>query len=354
LDQERHRNGSGLNGGADPATSTTPRRISVVLPVRDEPENIGPCLERLEQALGGDDYEVLVCYDSDEDTTLPAIESARVKPRRLILVRNQLGKGPSFAMRAGLARATGDVIVTTMADLCDPPEVIAKMAEKIREQHADVVSGSRYMPGGSQSGGPPLKSTLSRMAGVSLYWLSGMGTRDATTNFRAFSRRLLDAVEIESGPAFSLGLELTVKAQLLGFRVDEVPSSWVERHHGESRFRLGPWLPQYLRFYFQATRSPLLVWTSCLSSSAAALLRATPPAEVLTRTAFAAAAIVTARRLRGRTAAIDASLPLIVFAPIPKLIPGADLLRAVPLFVVLALAKQEGLKRPWTGQSPVV
>ncbi len=59
-----------------------------------------------------------------------------------------------------------------MADLSDPPAVILLMAEKIRAG-ADVVSGSRYMKGGSQTGGPFLKRTLSRMAGLSLYYLAG-------------------------------------------------------------------------------------------------------------------------------------------------------------------------------------
>ena len=227
-------------------------RISVVLPVYNEEENIGPCLRSLWQALRACDHEILVCYDFAEDRTLGAIRAMTDAPPTLRLVRNDLGRGVAFAMRAGFNAATGDVVVTTMADLSDPPEVILAMAAKIRDDGADVVSGSRYMPGGSQTGGPRLKTLLSRVAGLSLHWIARLGTHDATTNFRAYSRRFLNAVRVESTAGFELGLELTVKAHLGGFRVDEVPSTWVDRTAGTSRFQLRKWLPHYLRWYWRA------------------------------------------------------------------------------------------------------
>jgi len=321
-------------------------RISIVMPVRDEPDNISDCLARLVHALAGTEYELLICYDTDDDSTLPAIESAVVKPDRIVLVKNELGAGPSFAMRAGLARASGDVLVTTMADLSDPPEIILLMANEVRQRHADVVSGSRYMRGGKQVGGPPLKSFLSRAAGVSLYFLSGIGTHDATTNFRAFSRRLIDCVRIESGRAFSFGLELTIAAHLLGFRVTEVPSTWTERHAGESRFRLGPWLPQYLRFYARAARAPVFVL--CVWLVVAAV--------VATQLSFAIAAvaavatlsgILLARRLRGKTTFVDAALPLLAVLPLPSAVAYPGLIRAALAVPILLAAWRRGLARPW-------
>jgi hypothetical protein len=114
---------------------------------------------------------------------------------------------------------------------------------------ADVVAGSRYMRGGRQLGGPLLKRSMSRAAGLSLHWLSGIPIHDATSNFRMYSKRLLDQVTIESDGGFELGIELTVKAHLLGMRVAEVPTTWRDRTAGESRFQLWRWLPRYLRWY---------------------------------------------------------------------------------------------------------
>ncbi len=231
--------------------------VSIVIPVYNESDNIAVCLGRLDKALSGLRHEILICYDRDEDTTLEAISSMEEIPAAVRLVRNRLGQGPAYAMRSGFAAASGDVIVTTMADMCDPPDVISQMVQKVREERADVVSGSRYMRGGSQSGAPLLKGCLSRLAGLSLYWLAGVGTRDATNNFRAYSRRFLASVEVESRYGFELGLELTVKAHNDGFKVTEVPSTWVDREAGESRFRMWPLIPRYLRWYINALCAPM-------------------------------------------------------------------------------------------------
>ena len=226
--------------------------ISLVVPVYDEAAHIEAFLRRVHEVLKDTRHEILICYDFEEDSTLPVFQAMAERPPTARLVRNTLGAGVAHALRAGFQAARGDVIVTTMADLSDPPEVILAMARKIREEGADVVSGSRYMDGGSQTGGPWLKTFLSRAAGRSLHCLAGLGTHDATTNFRAYSRRFIEKVQIESEHGMELALELTVKAHRGGFRVDEVPSSWKDRSSGESRFRLWKWLPRYLRWYLLA------------------------------------------------------------------------------------------------------
>lgn len=226
--------------------------ISVVIPVYNEAENIQPCLRALHAALAHLPHELLVCYDFDGDSTLPAIEAMADRPPTVRLVRNDLGRGVACAMRAGFASARGDVIVTTMADLSDEPHVIPRMAERIRDHGAHVVAGSRYMRGGRQIGGPALKGALSRLAGVSLRVLAGVGTHDATSNFRAYSAEVLRRIPIESTMGFEVALELTVKAHNLGLKVDEVPTVWRDRTAGESRFKLWKWLPAYLRWYWTA------------------------------------------------------------------------------------------------------
>jgi dolichol-phosphate mannosyltransferase len=238
------------------------RLVSVVLPVYNEGGNIQVCVRRLTEALAQTPHELIVSYDFDEDSTLPALAAMPDRPATVRLVRNSLGKGVANALIAGFAAARGDVIVTSMADLSDPPSVIPLMAAKIREEGADIVSGSRYMPGGSQTGGPRLKTLMSRTAGLSLHYVAGLPTHDATTNFRGYSRRFLEEVAVESLRGFEVGLELTTKAHLLGYRVDEVPSSWTDRTAGTSKFDLVGWLPAYLHWYGRAMQGPVLRWTS--------------------------------------------------------------------------------------------
>jgi hypothetical protein len=165
------------------------------------------------------------------------------------LVRNDLGRGVLNAIRAGIAAATADVVIITMADLSDDLAVVPRMVELIRGRGYDIVCASRYMRGGRQIGGPWLKGLMSRAAGLSLYWLGGLPVHDATNAFRAYRRELLASIPIESTGGFEYSLELTAKAHSRGARIAEVPSTWRDRTAGESRFKLRAWLPKYLKWY---------------------------------------------------------------------------------------------------------
>jgi hypothetical protein len=154
-------------------------------------------------------------------------------------------------MKAGIAGTTAPYVLISMADGSDEPHVVDPMVNLARNG-ADVVAASRYMRGGRQIGGPRLKRLMSRTAGLTLHWFAGVPTHDATNNFKLYSRRFLDSVEIESSAGFELALELTVKATLAGRRVAEVPTTWRDRTAGQSNFKLRKWLPQYLRWYREA------------------------------------------------------------------------------------------------------
>lgn len=83
--------------------------VSIILPVYNEEGNIAACLRGLTESLKDVPHEILVCYDFDEDTTLPAISRMEGKPATVTLVRNTPGKGAAAAIRAGFQSARGDV-----------------------------------------------------------------------------------------------------------------------------------------------------------------------------------------------------------------------------------------------------
>jgi glycosyltransferase involved in cell wall biosynthesis len=236
-------------GGADLSTSETPA-LSVVIPVYNEGENVVPTLRGVVELTKTRPLEVLVVHDFDEDTTVPVVKRLQAELPELRLHRNTLGRGALNAMKSGLRAARAPFVLITMGDGSDDAHDIDLMYRLAREG-ADVVAGSRYMRGGRQVGGPLLKRTMSRVAGLSLHWLGGLPVHDATSNFRIYSKRLLNQVTIESQGGFELGLELTVKAYRLGMRVAEVPTTWRDRTEGQSRFRLWSWLPRYLHWYWR-------------------------------------------------------------------------------------------------------
>ncbi len=143
-----------------------------------------------------------------------------------------------------------------MADLSDDLSVVSSMVDLINHEGYDIVCASRYMRGGSQIGGPWLKGLMSRTAGLSLYWLSGFPTHDATNAFRAYRRSVLMDFPIESRGGFAYSLEITAKARAAGRRITEVPSTWRDRSAGRSQFKLRAWLPHYLRWFVYALTHP--------------------------------------------------------------------------------------------------
>ena len=222
-------------------------RISVVIPAYNEEDAIVPYLDRVFTGVKLP-CEVLVVYDDPADTTVPYLEKyARDEPR-LLPTLNEYGRGPARAIRWGIEQARAPVAVVTMADGSDDAEQIDDLS-KLVERGVVVAAASRYMSGGQQIGGPVMKSSLSRMAGLSLYWLARVGTRDATNSFKAYSTEFVRQVGIESDAGFEIGIELVAKARRLRVPVAELPTIWLERGLGQSNFKVMRWLPRYVRWY---------------------------------------------------------------------------------------------------------
>ncbi|MFA5884519.1 MAG: glycosyltransferase family 2 protein [Acidimicrobiia bacterium] len=222
-------------------------RVTVVIPVRDEGPAIRVVLDRILESVSLP-CEVLVVFDSPADTTVPVLRDYASRDDRVVPTLNTDGPGPARAIRYGIAHATAPVAVVTMADGSDDPEQIDDLC-KLVERGVVIACASRYMSGGRQIGGPFPKSTLSQLAGLSLFWLARVGTRDATNSYKAYATDFVRDVEIESDAGFEIGLELVAKARRLGMPVAEIPTIWLERLHGVSSFRIVKWLPRYLRWY---------------------------------------------------------------------------------------------------------
>lgn len=230
--------------------------LSIVVPVYREGEAARPVLTAL-AARAPTPHEILVVHDEADDPTVPVVDALRTAHPQIRAVHNQLGRGPARALRAGFAAARGEAVLVTMADASDDPDDFAPMLARLVEGY-DLVAASRYMRGGRQLGGPALKGLLSRLAGRSLHWLTGLPTADPTSAFKLYRKAMLERLELESDRGFEITLEITVKAFLAGYRITEVPTVWRDREQGQSNFQLLRWLPRYLRWYALALRKGLL------------------------------------------------------------------------------------------------
>jgi dolichol-phosphate mannosyltransferase len=197
------------------------------------------------------DFECLVIVDSTDDSTIPFVEEFQSIDPRFRIVINDLIPGPAGAIKKGIRTAVGKTVVIVTGDGSDDLQQVDQLYSLI-ERGVSVAVASRYMKGGQLVGAPFLKSFLSKMAGKSLYYFARIGTKDATNNFKAYSKDLLNSIEIESQHGFEIGLEITTKAKIKKMRIAEIPTIWIERTENESNFPLWKSLPKYLKWYIWA------------------------------------------------------------------------------------------------------
>jgi len=219
--------------------------LDIIIPVYNEGQNIVDVLDSFKIYVHTK-FRVLVCYDHEKDNTLPVIK-AYSSEFKIITIKNK-GKGVHGAIITGFDSSRAECVIVFPADDTFNAPILDKMHDKFREGN-DVVVASRFMKGGRREGCPLLKSALVRTASFTLFWFSSIPIRDASNGFRLFSRRTLDTILIESKLGFTYSLELVVKTNRLNWKIGEVPSSWIERTKGVSRFRVIQWLPHYIRWY---------------------------------------------------------------------------------------------------------
>jgi dolichol-phosphate mannosyltransferase len=227
--------------------------LTVVIPVYNEGANFKALWGEIASSIQTP-FTAVVVYDFDADNTVPVVkEVIAAGESRLKLLRNAYGRGVTGAIKTGLESVESGPVLVTMADLSDEMTQVDTMYQ-LYLQGYDLICGSRYMPGGKLIGGPFFKQLLSRLSGLTLHYFRGVPTHDATNSFKLYDAQMVQDLRVESVAGFELGLELTVKAFLNGYRIAEIPSVWRDRTEGTSRFRVLHWMPHYLKWYFYAFR----------------------------------------------------------------------------------------------------
>lgn len=224
--------------------------LSIVIPVHEEGSYILATLERITRSVKTE-FECIIIADNKSDSTIPFILDFQHRDPRFRFELNQIAVGPAGAIKQGIRLAKGEMIAVVSGDGSDDISQLDSLAGLV-ERGVSVAVASRYMKGGQLVGAPLLKAWLSRLAGITLYLFARLGTRDATNNFKVYSNEFINSIVIESNHGFEIGLELTTKAKLLNFRIAEIPTIWIERTEGESKFPLISSLRFYLKWYLRA------------------------------------------------------------------------------------------------------
>jgi dolichol-phosphate mannosyltransferase len=214
--------------------------VLVVIPTYQERENLRPVLTRLHAAVP--DAEVLVVDDASPDGTGElADEMAAADPR--IRVLHRPGKdGLGAAYLSGFARALEggyQLVVEMDADGSHAPEDLPALLDAAAD--ADLVLGSRYVPGGRVLNWPAHRWWISRTGNLYSRLALGVPIRDITGGYRVFRRQVLEELELGavSSQGYCFQVDVAWRAVLAGFRVREVPITFTERERGASKMNSG-------------------------------------------------------------------------------------------------------------------
>jgi dolichol-phosphate mannosyltransferase len=209
-----------------------PSDISVIVPALEEAANLPELIRRLDAALTGRRYEVLIVDDNSRDnTTEVCAELASKYPLRLV-VRKSPKNGLSGAVLEGMGLARGDILMVMDADLQHPPEQAPGLIAEL-DRGADFVIGSRYMPGASTEGGwGALRKLNSTIATLLARPFSGH-TADPMSGFFALRRETFEHGQSLTPLGYKVGLELMCKCRARHVR--EVPIHFATRTRGESK-----------------------------------------------------------------------------------------------------------------------
>jgi dolichol-phosphate mannosyltransferase len=214
----------------------TPGRVVMVVPTYDEVDNLARIVQRLRAAVP--EADVLVVDDGSPDGTgRLADELAAADPHVQVLHRHTkqgLGAAYLHGFRVALDRGY-DVIGEVDADGSHPPERLPAMLDAL--ERADLVLGSRWVPGGSVVNWPWTRRLLSRAGNLYTRLLLGIPVRDVTGGFRLFRRATLEKIDLADvqSVGYCFQADLAWRSVAAGLRVTEVPIEFVERERGQSK-----------------------------------------------------------------------------------------------------------------------
>lgn len=215
-------------------------KILTVIPTYNEIDALPTTMDRLRAAVP--DSDVLIVDDSSPDGTGDLAEEMAAADEKIHVIHRTKKDGLGGAYIAGFTwglRRDYDAFVELDADGSHQPEQLPDLIEKIDE--ADLVIGSRWVPGGSVVNWPLHREIISRAGSFYSRTMLGLNVRDITAGFRVFRRSTLEDIDLKSikSAGYGFQVDMTFRVARQGKTIKEVPITFVERTLGESKMSSG-------------------------------------------------------------------------------------------------------------------
>jgi len=234
--------------------------LSIIIPMFNEAENAEHTLARVEDSLSSFEghYEIIAVNDGSTDNTLQVLQEIATLNEKIKIVSYPRNIGRGMALRTGFKEAIGEVIVSIDADLSYDPRYIIEFLKILnKEEDKDLILASPYMPGGGAEGVPFFRLWISKLGNKILRFAMPNRIYTSTGIFRAYRKKVLDSLELESDGK-EIHLEILSKAMALGFRVKEIPAVLTSRKRGSSKFKFKRTATSHL--IFSVFEKPMIIF----------------------------------------------------------------------------------------------
>jgi dolichol-phosphate mannosyltransferase len=221
--------------------------VSVILPTYNERENIEVLIPDIESVFAGIPLEILVVDDTSPDGTAEAARALSARYGNVRVILRQKKEGIGAAIRHGLEEAGHEVLISSDSDMSFRAPDMLRLYRKILEGY-DLVIGSRHSQGARYEQTHldiKVKYLISYLGNRCLRVVTGLKLHDFSANFRAIRRNVWRFLDVRERTNTIL-LEMILKAAYGGLRVAEIPVTFAERLHGESKLNLAVEAPKFL------------------------------------------------------------------------------------------------------------
>jgi dolichol-phosphate mannosyltransferase len=214
-------------------------KLSIIIPSRDEAENLPTCIRRISRQLVKYNiiHEILVVDDGSIDSTQSVLAELGKEVPSLVSIVNKGENGFGKAVRLGLQEFSGDAVAIMMADLSDSPQDLIRYWKKLLEGY-ECVFGSRFLPSSQVVDYPKGKLVVNRIVNTAIRYAFKISCNDITNAFKIYRREVVEGCRPFISPHFNLTVEIPLKAIIRGYSWTVIPISWKNRSKGVAKLKL--------------------------------------------------------------------------------------------------------------------
>ena len=220
-------------------------RFSIIIPCRDEEENVDLIASNILRECSEYDYEIIFIDDFSQDTTLDKLKNISKNNQNIFFLENNI-KGLGGAITLGLKKFNGEYVTIMMADSADSIEDLKKYFELISENKYDAIFGSRFIKGGSTKDYPKIKLFLNRVFNNITRILFLSNYNDFTNSFKIYKKSVINNLFPIVSENFNIFLELPLKTISRGYKYKIIPIKYFNRTKGDAKFKINELGSKYI------------------------------------------------------------------------------------------------------------